>query len=30
MPGATMMEVRDGKVVRMTVYYDSTNIRLQE
>jgi SnoaL-like domain len=30
MPGATMMEVRDGKVVRMTVYYDSANIRLQE
>lgn len=30
MPGATMMEVRDGKVVRMTVYYDSSNIRLQE
>lgn len=29
MPGATVMEVRDGKVVRMTLYYDSKVMRLQ-
>jgi ketosteroid isomerase-like protein len=29
MPGATVMEVRDGKVVRMTLYYDSELISLQ-
>ena len=29
-PGATMMEVRDGKVVRMTLYYDNAVIGLQE
>ena len=30
MPGATVMEVRGGKVVRMTLYYDSAVIRLQQ
>jgi ketosteroid isomerase-like protein len=30
MPGATVMEVRDGKVVRMTLYYDNAVIGLQE
>jgi len=30
MPGATVFEVRDGKVARMTLYYDSKVIRLQE
>lgn len=29
-PGATVMEVRDGKVVRMTLYYDNATIALQE
>jgi len=29
-PGATVMEVRDGKVVRMTVYYDNAVVGLQE
>jgi ketosteroid isomerase-like protein len=29
MPGMTVMEVRDGKVVRMTLYYDSSVMRLQ-
>ena len=29
-PGATVMEVRDGKVVRMTLYYDNAVIGLQE
>ena len=29
MPGATVMEVRDGKVVRMTLYYDGEVISLQ-
>jgi hypothetical protein len=29
MPGATVMEVRDGKVVRMTLYYNSNLMRLQ-
>jgi hypothetical protein len=29
MPGASVLEVRDGKVVRMTLYYDSTVIKLQ-
>jgi hypothetical protein len=29
MPGATVMEVRHGKVVRMTLYYDAAVIRLQ-
>ena len=29
MPGATVMEIRDGKVVRMTLYYDSSVIDLQ-
>jgi ketosteroid isomerase-like protein len=29
MPGATVMEVRDGKVVRMTLYYDNAVIGLQ-
>jgi len=28
MPGAIVMDVRDGKVVRMTVYYDSTVLDL--
>lgn len=30
MPGATVMEVRDGKVVRMTLYYDNAVLGLQE
>ena len=30
MPGATVMEVRGGKVVRMTLYYDSAVISLQQ
>ena len=30
MPGATVMEVRHGKVVRMTLYYNSAVIRLQQ
>ena len=30
MPGATVTEVRDGKVVRMTLYYDNDAISLQE
>ena len=30
MPGATVLEVRDGKVARMTLYYDSEVIALQE
>jgi len=30
MPGATVMEIRDGKVVRMTLYYDSELIGLQD
>jgi ketosteroid isomerase-like protein len=30
MPGATVMEVRGGKVVRMTLYYDNAVIGLQE
>jgi ketosteroid isomerase-like protein len=30
MPGATMMEVRDGKVARMTLYYDNAVVGLQE
>jgi ketosteroid isomerase-like protein len=30
MPGATVTEVRDGKVVRMTLYYDNKAISLQE
>ena len=29
MPGATVMEVRGGKVVRMTLYYESLDIPLQ-
>jgi len=29
MPGTTVMEVRDGKVVRMTIYYNSALMRLQ-
>ena len=29
MPGTTMMQVRDGKVVRMALYYDSSVMRLQ-
>jgi ketosteroid isomerase-like protein len=29
LPGATVMEVRDGKVVRMTLYYDSKVLKLQ-
>jgi ketosteroid isomerase-like protein len=29
MPGATVLEVRDGKVVRMTLYYDSKKVSLQ-
>jgi ketosteroid isomerase-like protein len=29
-PGATVMEVRDGKVVRMTLYYDNAGVGLQE
>lgn len=29
-PGATVMEVRDGKVVRMTLYYNANVISLQE
>lgn len=29
MPGATVIEVRDGKVVRLTLYYDSSVISLQ-
>ncbi len=29
LPGATVMEVRGGRVVRMTVYYDSATMRLQ-
>ena len=29
LPGATLMEVRGGHVVRMTVYYDSATMRLQ-
>ena len=29
MPGATVMEVRGGKVVRMTLYYESRDIPLQ-
>ena len=29
MPGATVMEVRNGKVVRMTLYYNSSVMRLQ-
>ena len=29
MPGATVMEVRDGKVVRMTLYYNSQKVSLQ-
>jgi ketosteroid isomerase-like protein len=29
MPGATVMEVRDGKVVRLTLYYDSELVSLQ-
>ena len=29
MPGATVMEVRRGRIVRMTLYYDSTVMRLQ-
>ena len=28
-PGVTVMEVRGGKVVRMTLYYDSSVMRLQ-
>jgi ketosteroid isomerase-like protein len=30
LPGATVMEVRDGQVVRMTVYYNSATMRLQD
>ena len=30
MPGATVMEVRGGKVVRITLYYDNAVIGLQE
>ena len=29
-PGATVVEVRDGKVVRMTLYYDNAGVSLQE
>ena len=29
LPGATVMEVRDGRVVRMTVYYDAGVVSLQ-
>ena len=29
-PGATVMEVRDGRVERMTLYYDNATIGLQE
>jgi hypothetical protein len=29
MPGASVMEVRNGKVVRMTLYYNSSVMRLQ-
>jgi SnoaL-like domain len=29
LPGATVMEVRNGHVVRMTVYYDSSTMHLQ-
>ena len=29
LPGATVMEVRGGKVVRMTIYYNSSVMRLQ-
>jgi hypothetical protein len=29
MPGATVMEVRGGKVVRMTLHYNSAVMRLQ-
>ena len=29
LPGATVMEVRNGKVVRMTIYYNSSVMRLQ-
>jgi ketosteroid isomerase-like protein len=29
MPGATVLEVRDGKVVRMTLYYNSKKVSLQ-
>jgi hypothetical protein len=29
LPGATVMEVRDRKVVRLTLYYDNTVITLQ-
>ena len=29
MPGTTVMEVRDGKVARMTIYYNSALMRLQ-
>lgn len=29
LPGATVIEVRDGHVVRMTVYYNSSTLRLQ-
>jgi len=29
LPGATVMEVRGGQVVRMTIYYDSSLMRLQ-
>jgi ketosteroid isomerase-like protein len=30
MPGATVMETRDGQVVRMTLYYDNAALGLQE
>lgn len=30
MPGATVMEMRDGQVVRMTLYYDNAVLGLQE
>ena len=29
LPGATVMDVRNGKVVRMTIYYNSSVMRLQ-
>ena len=30
LPGATVMEVRGGEVVRMTIYYNSATLRLQD
>jgi hypothetical protein len=29
LPGATVLEIRDGEVVRMTMYYDSSQLALQ-